>query len=85
MVLLVPPEVLGGFERGPAGAGTVAAVAVARQGRHATILRLHPGSRLRALLPSRAHWTGPHERLPDAAAAAAAASGAEQRLGSASY
>lgn len=57
MVMLVPPEVLGGFERGPAGA--VAALAFARPGRHATTLCLHPGSRLRALLPSRVHRAGP--------------------------
>lgn len=56
VVLLVPPEVLGGFERGPAGA--VAALAAARPGRHAAALCLHPGSRLRALLPSWAHHAG---------------------------
>lgn len=56
VVLLVPPEVLGGFERGPAGA--VAALAAARPGRHAAALRLHRGSRLRALLPSWVHHAG---------------------------
>lgn len=62
MVMLVPPEVLRGFERGPAGA--VAALAFARPGRHATTLCLHPGSRRGALLPSRVHRAGPPERLP---------------------
>lgn len=57
VVLLLPPEVLGGFERGPAGA--VAALAAARPGRQAAALCLHPGSRLRALLPSPVRRAGP--------------------------
>lgn len=57
VVLLVPPEVLGCFERGPAS--TVAALATACRSLHAAALRLHPGRRLCALLPSRVHCTGP--------------------------
>lgn len=57
VVLLVPPEVLGGFECGPSGA--VAALVAARTGRHAAALCLHPGSHLRALLSSRFHRAGP--------------------------
>lgn len=82
MVMLVPPEVLGSFERGPAGA--VAALAFARPGRHATTLCLHPGSRRRALLPSRVHRAGPPERLPLLPPPPLLLSRAE-RLGSASY
>lgn len=84
VVLLVSPEVLRCFERGPAS--TVAALAAARPGRHAATLRLHPGSRLRALLPSRVQHAGsgpsasPMLLLPPPAA-----SGAEHRLGSASH
>lgn len=44
VVLLVPPEVLGGFECGPSSA--VAALVAARPGWHAAALCLHPGSQL---------------------------------------
>lgn len=57
VVLLLPPEVLGGFESGPAAA--VAALAAARPGRHAAALCLHRGWGLQALLPSRVHHAGP--------------------------
>lgn len=57
VVLLVPPEVLGGFECGPSGA--VAALVAARPGRHAAALCLHPGSQLRAPLPRGFHRAGP--------------------------
>lgn len=76
MVLLVPPEMLRGFERGPAGA--VAALAAARPGRYAAALCLHPG-RLRAPLPRRVHRAG-----PSALRATAAAASPRQKLGSAS-
>ena len=56
VVLLVPPEVLGGFECSPSSA--VAALAAARLGRHAALLCLHPGSQLCSLLPSRFHRAG---------------------------
>lgn len=61
VVLLVPPEVLGCFERGPAS--TIAALAAASPGRQAAALRLHPGSRLCVLLPSWVHCTGPSTSL----------------------
>lgn len=51
VVLLVPPEVLGWFERGRAS--TVAALSTACRSRHAAALRLHPARRLCAPLPSR--------------------------------
>lgn len=54
VVLLVPPEMLGGFERGPARA--VAALVAARPGRHAAALCLHP-DRLCAPLPHRVRHT----------------------------
>lgn len=55
MVLLMPPEVLGGFEHGPTG---VVALAAVRPGWHAAALCLHPGSRLCAPLPNRVHHAG---------------------------
>lgn len=77
VVLLVPPEVLGGFERGPAGA--VAALAAARPG-HRHRCAPPPPSWLSGSAPCcPAGFTTPARRLPDAAAAAA--SGAELRLG----
>lgn len=56
VVLLVPPEMLRGFECSPSGA--VAALAAARPGRHVAALCLHPG-RLRAPLPRRVHRASP--------------------------
>lgn len=47
VVVLMPPEVLGGFDGGPAGA-VAALAAYACPGGHATPLCLHPGSRRRA-------------------------------------
>lgn len=57
VVLLVPPEVLGGFECGPSSA--VTALVAARPARHAAALCLHPVSRLRALLSSWFHRASP--------------------------
>lgn len=54
VVLLVPPEMLGGFERGPSRA--VAALVAARPGRHAAALCLHP-DRLCAPLTHRVRHT----------------------------
>jgi hypothetical protein len=54
VVLLVPPEMLRGFESGPASA--VIALFADRPGRHAAALCLHPG-RLCAPLPRRVHHT----------------------------
>lgn len=82
VVLLMPPEVLRCFERGPVS--TVAALAAARPGRHAATLRFHPGSQLRALLPSRVHHAGPRAS-PMLLLPPPAASGTEHRLGSASH
>lgn len=54
VVLLMPPEMLRGFESGPTS--TVVALVAARPVRHAAALCLHPG-RLCAPLPRQVHHT----------------------------